>query len=325
MLDNSSQLLARHAIGGHELLVVNAIDAYAREQKARSHFFHYGHFRRFGDDNARFGAVIKDRARDVVLYVPKEKALAHMLLHNLACCLRPDDNLYLVGDNRGGIKALAKKLPAPWANAQKIASGNHCLLFRTQLMATASPFNQDDYTSRFEVAPEGVTVVNLPGVFSHQRLDAGTQLLLQHLPAAVSGHVLDFACGSGVIGTALQQGNSIDRLTCSDVSAFALHATELTLQANQQQGKVIASDGLQHIDGKFDWILSNPPFHTGKKTDYEIARQFFAAAPRHLHSGGRLLIVANSFLPYPELLQQSFRQVKEHTNNGRFRVLEASL
>ncbi|MGX5913292.1 methyltransferase [Aliidiomarina sp. Khilg15.8] len=323
MLDNSSQLLTRHAIGGQDLLVVNAMDAYPREQGAHSHFFHYGHFRQFGDERARFSAVIDSRAREVVLYVPKEKALAHMLLDNLASCLQPDDTLYLVGDNRGGIKALAKQLPAPWGPAQKIASGNHCLLYRTQLAQSAPPFSIDTYRTQFALDSDALTVVNLPGVFSHQRLDAGTELLLQSLPAGISGKVLDFACGSGVIGAAVQHRFALTSLTCSDVSAFALRASELTLQANQQTGDVIASNGLQHVDGKFDWIISNPPFHTGKKTDYEIARQFFAAAPQHLKPGGRLLIVANSFLPYPELLRQSFSQVTEHTNNGRFRVLEA--
>lgn len=323
MLDNTSQLLARHNIGGPDLLLINAIDSYAREQGALSHFFHYGHFRRFGDARAQFSAEISQRARDVVLYVPKEKALAHMLLDNLAACLQSDDTLYLVGDNRGGIKALAKKLPAPWAPAQKIASGNHCVLFSCQLTQAGKVFSTDTYASQFQVPPHDLSVVNLPGVFSHQRLDAGTELLLQHLPASLSGQVLDFACGSGVVGAALQQRFPIDKLTCSDVNAFALRATELTLQANQQQGEIVASDGLQHIDARFDWIVSNPPFHTGKKTDYEIARQFFADAPQHLRPGGRLLIVANSFLPYPDLLRQSFSQVTEHINNGRFRVLEA--
>lgn len=324
MLDNTSQLLARHAIGGPDLLLVNAIDAYGREQGASSHFFHYGHFRRFGDARSRFSAEVTQRACSVVLYVPKEKALAHMLLDNLAACLQPDDTLYLVGDNRGGIKALAKKLPGPWAAAQKIASGNHCVLFRSQLQQTGHSFNQDTYTTRFEVATDSLNVVNLPGVFSQQRLDAGTELLLQHLPTSVCGQVLDFACGSGVIGAALQQRFTLSKLTCSDVNALALRATELTLQANQQAGTVVASDGLQHLDGRFDWIVSNPPFHTGKKTDYDIARQFFAEAPKYLRPGGRLVIVANSFLPYPELLRQSFTQVTEHINNGRFRVLEAA-
>lgn len=323
MLDNSSQLLARNAVGGPDLLLVNAVDAYAREQGAGSHFFHYGHFRKFGDEQARFGAEVSARAHEVVLYVPKEKALTQMLLDNLAACLHPDDTLYLVGDNRGGVKSVAKKLAQPWAPAQKIASGNHCLLYRTQLTEPGAPFNSSVYRSQYQLAGDKLAVVNLPGVFSHEHLDAGTELLLQHLPPAISGRVLDFACGSGVVGSVLQQRYSLETLVCSDVSAFALRATELTLDMNDQQGKVVASDGLTYIEGKFDWIISNPPFHTGKKTDYEIARQFFAAAPKRLNKGGRLLIVANSFLPYPDLLRQSFNKVTEHANNGRFRVLEA--
>ncbi|RUO26473.1 hypothetical protein CWE09_07130 [Aliidiomarina minuta] len=325
MLDKTSQLLIRQQLfTSDDVLLVNAQDAYAEQTGAASHYLHWGHYQQFGDLRAKFGAEVQQRATQVVLYVPKEKSLALMLLDNLAAVMQPTDTLYLVGDNKGGIRSLAKKLPANWGNCIKIASGNHCLLYSTQLLEPA-PFNLSSYLTPYliDTADKTLKVFNLPGVFSHQHLDPGTDLLLQHLPLSISGKVLDFACGSGVIASWLGKYSSAESIHLSDVSALALQASQHTLNANQVQASCIASDGLNQVAGNYDWIISNPPFHTGKNTDYEIARRFFAAAPSQLNKNGRLLIVANSFLPYPELLGQYFKTVVEKANNGRFRILEA--
>lgn len=325
MLDKTSQLLIRQQLlTSDDVLLVNAQDAFAKQIEAASHYLHWGHYQQFGDAKAKFGAEVTQRASQVVLYVPKEKSLALMLLDNLAAIMQPSDTLYLVGDNKGGIRSLAKKLPANWGTCIKVASGNHCLLYSVQLNEPA-PFSLPSYLTEYQVTAgdKSLNVCNLPGVFSHQHLDPGTELLLQHLPSSVAGKVLDFACGSGVIASWIGKYGNADSLHLSDVSALALEASQRTLSANQVQASCIASDGLNQVAGNYDWIISNPPFHTGKNTDYDIARRFFADAPAQLNKNGHLLLVANSFLPYPELLGQYFHTVKEHVNNGRFRILEA--
>ena len=46
----------------------------------------------------------------VVVYMPKSKAQAQMLLANVASCLKPNATLLLVGENKGGIKSAPKLL-----------------------------------------------------------------------------------------------------------------------------------------------------------------------------------------------------------------------
>ncbi|RUO29806.1 16S rRNA methyltransferase [Aliidiomarina sedimenti] len=327
MLDNSSQLLLRHQLVDHETLLVNAPDALAREAKCLAHFYYFNLWHRYALPTHQFGAVLQQRASATVLYVPKEKNLARMLLANLAHSLVPSDTLYLVGGNKSGIKALAKQLGDDWHPAQKIASGNHCLLYRTQLKdAKAGHFELADYRSIYQLNQPEITVVNLPGVFSEQKLDAGTALLLQHFPAEMQGKVLDFACGSGVLAASIAtRFPGITHISASDVNAFAIEACKQTLsQVKPADSQIVASDGLDQIEGRFDWIISNPPFHTGQRTDYSIARDFIRSVPAHLTASGRLLLVANNFLGYPELLREQFRNVREIVNNGRFHILEAS-
>ena len=120
------------------------------------------------------------------------------------------------------------------------------------------------------------------------------------------GKVLDFACGAGIIAYYLGLKQPELEFVCSDVSALATYATEQTLALNDLKGQAILSDGLTDINGKFDLIISNPPFHTGIATDYTIAEAFLSSAKQHLSKQGKLTIVANSFLKYPPILEAQF-------------------
>ncbi|MBE3672199.1 16S rRNA (guanine1207-N2)-methyltransferase [Pseudoalteromonas paragorgicola KMM 3548] len=107
---------------------------------------------------------------------------------------------------------------------------------------------------------------------------------------------------------------------CSDVSALATYATQQTLKLNNINGEALLSDGLKSINGKFDLIISNPPFHTGIATDYTVAETFLANAKQHLTKLGKLNIVANSFLKYPPILETQFESYQTVFKNNKFAV-----
>ncbi|VDZ05450.1 ribosomal RNA small subunit methyltransferase C [Escherichia coli] len=88
------------------------------------------------------------------------------------------------------------------------------------------------------------------------------------------------------------------RLTLCDVSAPAVEASRATLAANGVEGEVFASNVFSEVKGRFDMIISNPPFHDGMQTSLDAAQTLIRGAVRHLNSGGELRIVANAFLPY---------------------------
>ena len=335
MLDNSSHLLLRHQVVTSTTLLVNAQDALARQEGCASLFCYAHLFAQFGTENDSFAATVDaqtfpENVDQVVLYVPKEKSLCRMLFDNLAARMPEGATLYLVGPNKGGIKSVIKQLPAAFNPAHKVASGNHCVLFATTRTDTpVADFSLHAYLTSYLVpAQPELKIFNLPGVFSEQRLDAGTALLLDYIAGqspGVSGDVLDFACGSGVIAAFLRARCAVSSVLATDVSAFALYAAQTTLHAQQLKTpyQVRASDGLNTVSEKFDWVITNPPFHSGQRTDYDIARAFISDVSKRLKPGGRLLIVANSFLGYNALLSERFRQVSEPVNNGRFKILQA--
>ena len=90
------------------------------------------------------------------------------------------------------------------------------------------------------------------------------------------------------------------------------------------KASVIGSDGLSEVEGGYDWIVSNPPFHTGVEQDTSIAHDFIQDARGRLHRKGRLVLVANRHLPYSSWLDQVFGHHELLHRDTRYHVLAAS-
>lgn len=86
------------------------------------------------------------------------------------------------------------------------------------------------------------------------------------LPAAP--RVLDLCTGSGCIGLAIASRVKDARVTLADVSADALAVAKKNIARHKMTGRVscIQADALKPVPaflGKFDMIVSNPPYITG--------------------------------------------------------------
>ena len=121
---------------------------------------------------------------------------------------------------------------------------------------TASPaVEAEERTHRFSIRGVEHTVVTASGVFSADRLDKGTQVLLDHVPdPAQTGTFLDLGCGWGPITLALTARNAeaagLDNVRTS--SAKALLAE------------------LREASRPVDLIWSNPPVRIGKEALHKL-------------------------------------------------------
>mgnify|MGYP006140055499 FL=1 len=267
--------------------------------------------------------VFSDSFDTVVLFYPKSKEQLAFTLAQLKPVLSATTAVFVTGDNKGGIKSLSSHAQKVGLSANKLDNAKHCLWF-----ALHGDFQQlppaKTISFNISAAGETLTLHSLPGVFNHGKLDIGTALLLDNLPDIGKGKVLDFASGCGVVGAMLKRKHPAIELFCSDISQLAVKATELTLAANGLNGTVIAADGLPAQPKQFDCIVSNPPFHTGIKTDYSIVESFIRDSAARLSSNGSLTLVANSHLAYLELLQQAFKKVSIVAKANGFTVYRAS-
>ena len=264
---------------------------------------------------------------DVVLIQPRERDRLKMLLCALACALPVTGRLWLAGENRTGIKSGGKCLSQHFSIVTKVDNARHCVLYEASQPAVSKPFTLTDYEESWTLPSprDDVHIVSLPGTFAHGKLDQGTQLLLDTLQDHdPSGHILDFACGNGVIGLMLLIQQPSTELVLLDTSALALESVRRSLQANNCIAQVLPSDGLDAVTGTFDWIVSNPPFHRGVVNDLNIAKRFFSQAGRHLNKTGKMLLVYNQHLPYQGWLREYFSRVEIVNANRGFKVVLVS-
>ena len=82
--------------------------------------------------------------------------------------------------------------------------------------------------------------------------------------------VLDLCCGSGCIGLAIASRVVDARVTLADLSQEALAIAKKNLQRNKFGGRVscVKADAMSEPPaflGKFDMIISNPPYITGEE------------------------------------------------------------
>ena len=74
-------------------------------------------------------------------------------------------------------------------------------------------------------------------------------------------------------------------------------------------------------EGRFDLVLINPPFHTGKAVDLAPAHAMFHVASQILAPGGLALVVTNRTLPYERELS-SLGTLRVVCRKGGYKVLE---
>ena len=312
--------------GNKATLLINPPTEYAGTLLAKREFPEIRHFSQYARSDlasAEFGLVPSAQVAQMVWFLPRERLLREWLAGALAHNAPPEGTLLAIGENQAGAKSAARQLGLAFGSVSKIDSARHCTAYlcREPLATDATDLPEATFTFRHA----GVTLqaVTLPGVFSHGHLDHGTGLLLDNLPDDLEGDVLDFGCGCGIIAAAVAHASQC-QLTASDISALALEATRRTFLRNDLSLPQfrLCSD---LPEGRWDAIVTNPPFHDGIHTQYDTARRMIECAPDHLNKGGRLIIVANTHLGYPALMKARFGSVRILSQSRRFMVLEARL
>ncbi|HAT1526425.1 16S rRNA (guanine(1207)-N(2))-methyltransferase RsmC [Morganella morganii] len=333
MLTPASEVILRHAdefTGSRVLLAGDIQDSLAAQLSAQSVYVSTSQYHQWQalraalGDRAAFALTVSPEAAaqcDTLIYFwPKSKQEALFQLTQIFSCLPVGSNIFIVGENRSGVRS-AEKMTEPFTALRKIDSARRCGLYYGEL-TTPAHFALQEWIGSYTA--EDTQIVTLPGVFSQDNIDAGSALLLESLNQPVTGSLLDIACGSGVIATVLAKRNPGLTLTLSDVSAAALEAGRATLAQNQLEGRVIASDVYSDISDRYDWIVANPPFHDGLNTSYSAAQRLISGAKARLNRGGKLCIVANAFLPYPDLLDSTFGRHQVLAQTGKFKVYLAT-
>lgn len=183
------------------------------------------------------------------------------------------------------------------------------------------------------------------GVFSGNRLDLGTSVLLRLAPdAPQTGEFLDLGCGWGPVALTLAFESPEAHITAIDVNERALELTAANAKANgcanisltqtDADGRPLEPQPAALPDGTplspvpadrtFDLIWSNPPIRIGKEALHTL---LMAWLPRLKPQGAAYLVVqknlgADSLIPWlADALGENFTVAKAASSKG-FRIIE---
>jgi len=173
--------------------------------------------------------------------------------------------------------------------------------------------------------------VSRPGVFAWDRIDAASALLASRLPDDLSGRGADLGAGFGFLSTeVLARCPRVTSIDLYEADARALELARSNLAAaNAARAERVELDFLWHdvatgLQRRYDFIVTNPPFHVGRADEPQLGRAFIAAAADALDPRGRLWLVANQHLPYESILDERFATVRTVTTERGFKVIEAT-
>ncbi len=169
---------------------------------------------------------------------------------------------------------------------------------------------------------EGLGLWSQPGVFSWDRLDPGTAVLLDHLPA-LAGRGADFGCGIGVLAKAALASAKVKAVTLIDIDRRAVDAARRNVE--DARAEIRWADLKTGMTGlaNLDFVVMNPPFHLGGNEDQALGQGFVQRAATALRRGGVLWLTANRHLPYETVLKPLFARVETRAEARGFKIIEA--
>lgn len=167
-----------------------------------------------------------------------------------------------------------------------------------------------------------------PGIFGWNKIDTGSALLAEHLPDGLSGVGADFGCGYGYLSCVLLENTPPKELHLIDYDSRATACAEENIKDVQGACQCMfhwadLSKPVKELP-PLNFIVMNPPFHTGKKTDAGLGQDFIRTSAHHLRKGGWLIMVANAHLPYETILNELFFKVETLAAKDGFKVLKAT-
>ncbi len=279
---------------------------------------------------------VRDRQFDQVLIdLPKGKALVNQLILDAFHLISAGGHLYLAGGNREGIKSYGRTVGRVFGNA-KVArlGGRHRVIsavkqtddIPSQILNDLRPGYYDYIRFDVKVRDQTYSVVSKPGIFSWDRVDPGTRVLLDHLSVDEDDTILDLGAGYGIVGVVAATLAPRGHAYLVDAHIAAVSASERTIEANGiGNATALLSDVASEVRGiGFDVVVTNLPFHLGIESEYQVGVQFIKDAYAVLKTGGRLCLVANRFLKYEPHVIEEFGNCRTVYSDNRYKVLEAT-
>ena len=247
-----------------------------------------------------------------VVCVSKSKAETLDLIAR-ACTSTPKGATIVVdGPKDAGIESVLK-LCRGMADVQPAFSKAHGKVF-----AFANPGRAPAGWAATEQSVDGY--ITRAGVFSADGIDPGSRGLIDALPP-LKGSVCDLGAGWGYLSAEVL--GRCPAVTNIDLVEADWTALECARHNATDSRAVFHWADAREWAGRYDTVISNPPFHIGRETVPALGQAFITQAARLITPRGQFLMVANRHLPYETTLRAAFTEVVVLAETGGYKVISA--
>jgi len=182
----------------------------------------------------------------------------------------------------------------------------------------------DEQQFTFELRGKELRFWTDAGVFSRDRIDFGSVLLIENMDIPSRARVLDVGCGYGPIGLTAAGLAAEGQVTMIDVNERAVSLARRNAELNGVKNvEVLVSDVYSGVQGKqYDIILTNPPIRAGK----EIVHRIFTEGYELLTEGGEMWVVIQKKQGAPSALkklQETYHEVIEVDRKKGYHIFRA--
>ena len=256
---------------------------------------------------------------EVMIYAPPGVLERRYVLAQALRALKVGGRLDVMAFKDKGGSRLKKELLSFGVEVGETAKAHHrrCIVIRPEGVTGLDAAIADGAP---RIVP-GLEAWSQPGVFAWDRIDAGSALLAEHLPA-LKGAGVDLGCGYGALATVALRSPGVTSLRLIDLDRRAVEAARKNIE-DPRASVEWADVRTLAADGELNFVISNPPFHDGGAEDRRLGQAFIRKAAELLKKGGVAWIVANRHLPYEAELNAAFNRVRMVADAGGYKLFEA--
>ena len=242
----------------------------------------------------------------IVLELTKSRETNLGLIALAEECLKDGGKMIINGDNRIGIKSFLQNISSQWPpEITLIKKKGRIALYqkKKQLFGRWKKYqgfdkNSDGYYTRCDM-------------FSPKEIDKGSRKLVSVFCTKLFGEVADLGAGWGYLSKeALRLNKKITRITLFESNYSAYLASKKNIDDKRATFRWASLENIRNLRLRFDHVICNPPFHSGRRKDVELLKSFIFYSSRLIDLRGSVWMVFVSGVYLENELKDNFDNIK---------------